>query len=271
MPSLMTVQTSKPTITEAFLFNQQARLHNSDFENAELDFITLRKLLNENEKKLADEMLALLESKRKAASKQQNSLFKSMFKGEIYEEFKMKESPKKLSIPTEVNPENKQVFFDVTIGDSPSERIEIELFSQEVPKTCENFRSLCAGDNEQGYSYKGSIFHRVIQNFMIQGGDFTNFNGTGGKSIYGEKFQDENFTYTHDCKFLLSMANAGPNTNGSQFFITTTQTPHLDGKHVVFGRVIKGQEVVEKIEQVEKDSNDRPLTNVAIVDCGQLN
>jgi len=166
-----------------------------------------------------------------------------------------------------------RVFFDVSIGGESVGRIVFELFNDIVPKTAENFRALCVGFTPENTSknlhYKGSIFHRIIKDFMVQGGDFTNFNGTGGESIYGQKFEDENFTLKHDKPFLLSMANSGPGTNGSQFFITTVPTRHLDGKHVVFGKVLKGSNVVQELENVKKNG-EKPSLECKVEDCGEL-
>lgn len=168
----------------------------------------------------------------------------------------------------------KKVFFDVSIDGDMVGRIVMGLYGNQVPKTVENFRALCTGEKGEGKAkkplhYKGCKFHRVIPAFMCQGGDMTNGDGTGGESIYGEKFEDEDFKIKHTKEGLLSMANAGKDTNNSQFFITTKATPHLDGKHVVFGEVLEGYDVVKKMEAVG-DASGTPEKPITITDSGVL-
>ena len=174
----------------------------------------------------------------------------------------------------QTSPDNPKVFFDITIGDDAAGRIVMKLRTDVVPETAENFRALCTGENGVGQSgkplhYKGSGFHRVITDFMCQGGDFTHGNGTGGESIYGAKFADENFQLKHTEPGLLSMANAGPGTNSSQFFLTTAATPWLDGKHVVFGSVVEGMDVVRAME-AQGSQSGQTKQSIVITNCGQL-
>ncbi|TFK97146.1 mitochondrial peptidyl-prolyl cis-trans isomerase D [Pterulicium gracile] len=167
------------------------------------------------------------------------------------------------------------VFLSISIDNGPAERIVIQLYNDISPKTSANFHALCTGEKGVGGSgcklwYKGSSVHRVKNGQFVQGGDFTHGNGRGGESIFGERFADENFDLKHDKAGLLSMANSGKDTNGSQFFITSSAAPQLDGKHVVFGEVLEGMDVVHRIERIPVDANDKPLQPVTIVDCGAL-
>jgi cyclophilin family peptidyl-prolyl cis-trans isomerase len=170
------------------------------------------------------------------------------------------------------HPNNPIMYMDIRIGNEKIGRIIFELFHDITPKTAENWRQLCLGRTLNGkfYQYKGMIFHRIIKNFVTQGGDIVHRDGTGSISIYGDKFPDENFIVKHKGIGLLSMANAGPDTNGSQFSITCVETPHLDGKHVVFGRVIDGMKTVKIMENSKTGPGDRPLIDVIVDACGQL-
>jgi len=216
-----------------------------------------------------------IKAKEKANKQEEKKMYGNIFgkAGGLYSEKKVVLG--ETSIPALPFPGNPKVFFDVTVGGGEPRRIVFELFANVVPKTAENFRALCTGEKGVGkkgvpLTYKGSIFHRVIAGFMMQGGDFTDGKGTGGESIYGLKFEDENFSIKHKIPGLLSMANSGPGTNGSQFFITFVETPHLDGKHVVFGRVLEGLEVVKDVEKIKTGANDVPETPVVVSDCGQI-
>lgn len=216
--------------------------------------------------------MMVLKKKIAAEKKKEKASFGNMFgKVDLYTEKKGL-----VGKPNHKISELPKVWMDVKHGDSEVKRVVFALYSDSVPKTAENFRALCTGEKgmcktkpEQKLHYKGSKFHRVIKGFMMQGGDFTRGDGTGGESIYGEKFEDENFADEHEKKALLSMANAGPGTNGSQFFVTFSQTPHLDGKHVVFGEVIDGFETLDEVEECETGQADKPKKDIEIVDCGE--
>lgn len=179
----------------------------------------------------------------------------------------------------EINPKllnyedvNLNPYFDIKIGNDDIKRVIFQLFDEDAPKTCKNFRYLCSHGifNKEKPSYQDTTFHRVIKDFMIQGGDITRGDGTGGYSIYGEKFNDENFNLTHNQPGILSMANSGPNTNNSQFFITFKKTPWLDNNHTVFGIIIDGFDIIKEIEKVETDEKDKPLKEIKIVKSGLL-
>ena len=243
-----------------------ARVHMGLAEEALVD-LEKAKALDPDNKAVGVEI-----SKAKKAIVEANKKAKQAFGG-MFNKISMYDDKAAVVEPGS-DPNNPKVFFDVSIGDVPAGRIVFSLYMDTTPKTATNFFQLCTGEKGVGKSgkplhYKGCTFHRVIPNFMLQGGDFTNGDGTGGESVYGEKFADENFKAKHSEPYLLSMANAGPGTNGSQFFVTTTATPHLDGKHVVFGRVIEGQDVVKAVEAVGSSSGATSQP-VVITDCGKL-
>jgi len=258
-------------LPKLYYFRAIAYANNDEFGSAKEDLNKLKNLLPEKDRD-TDEgvkfVLNLIEKKEKEVSSRVKKFSRKLFQANLYEDKEVKGKP--VEPPKEINKENPVVFLDIKIGEKEARRVEIELFKDKVPKTCENFRCLCTGEKGEKLHYKGSIFHRCIKNFMIQGGDFENANGTGGSSIYGKKFDDENFTYSLSREGLLAMANSGPNTNGSQFFITLKDCPWLNGKHVVFGQVIKGMDVVKDVEAVETDGQDKPKINVVIENCGEI-
>lgn len=200
---------------------------------------------------------------------QQNDILKDANAKPIVEGMEMQSKE-----PIQRKKRNKNVYFDLAVGEEEIGRVRMELFDDKVPKTCANFRGLAVGQKKKDGNvfkpYMGTIFHRIIPNFMIQGGDYENGDGTGGASIWGDKFEDENFSGGgHVGKGVLSMANSGPNSNGSQFFITLGDAQHLDGKHVVFGRVVEGIDIIDKLGKIRTDDNDRPIANVMVINCGE--
>ncbi|CAM9316893.1 unnamed protein product [Ectocarpus fasciculatus] len=263
------VLSKDPNNIKAMYRRAVARNHMGDPEKALEDLVVAHELDPTNnpvkvEIQKAKKQIQAAKTKAKAAY------------GNVFSKLSVYDDKPKLPVIPGSNGNNPKVFFDITIGGEAKGRIVMQLFADTTPKTAENFRQLCTGEctelatTGQKKHYKGSSFHRVIPNFMIQGGDFTRGDGTGGESIYGEKFADENFLVKHTEGGLLSMANAGPGTNGSQFFITSKATAHLDGKHVVFGRVIEGMDVFRMIEDTPTGNGDKPHADCIIADCGQL-
>jgi peptidylprolyl isomerase len=274
--NLKQYESTKKKINEALKIKENAKCYYyrgialcklDEFDEAENDYKKLVGMVSADDSGVKF-LKNSIDEARLAKEKKSKSMYKSFFKTSLYEDKPVLEKPS--DIPDAVNTNNPKVFFDLSVGESEPKRVEFELFADKVPKTAENFRALCTGEKGGNLHYKNSIFHRVIKGFMMQGGDFENANGTGGSSIYGNKFNDENFHYKHSKEGLLSMANSGPNTNGSQFFITFKETPWLDGKHVVFGKVIKGMEIVAEIENIKTNGQDVPELEVKIVNCGEL-
>ena len=254
-------------LPKLFYFRAIAYAQTAEFEKAEKDVESLEKLLTDKEKENAGlgYIRDLIKRRREETNNQRKKFSKNLLSNKLYEE---KGNKDPVEPPTEANPENPVVFMDIKIGSNEKKRVQFELFKDKVPTTAENFRCLCTG--EKKLTYKGSVFHRVVKDFAIEGGDYQHGDGTGGQSIYGEKYTDETFYYGHSRKGLISMTNFGKNKFGSQFFITCRETSWFNGKHIVFGRVIKGMEVIEEIENVETDGNDKPETKIVIENCGEL-
>ena len=249
-----------------YYFRSIASVNIGNLNEAEKNLTELKKFLNENDEGIKY-VQNLIENQKKIQNVNKKKFSKNIFKQKLYDDKPNNFKPN--FIPEKINENNPKCFFDIKIGNENNlKRIEFELFKNHVPKTSENFRCLCTG--EKKLHYKNSIFHRIIKDFAISGGDFENNDGTGGKSIYGKTFEDENFYYAHNKEGILTMANSGKNTNGSQFFITLKETPWLDGKNVVFGRVIKGMDVVNEIAEVETDGQNKPEEEVKIVNCGEI-
>ena len=249
-----------------YYFRSIASVNIGNLNEAEKNLTELKKFLNENDEGIKY-VQNLIENQKKIQNVNKKKFSKNIFKQKLYDDKPNNFKPN--FIPEKINEKNPKCFFEIQIGnDENLKRIEFELFKDHVPKTSENFRCLCTG--EKNLHYKNSIFHRIIKDFAISGGDFENNDGTGGKSIYGKTFEDENFYYAHNKEGILTMANSGKNSNASQFFITLKETPWLDGKNVVFGRVIKGMDVVNEIAEVETDGQNKPEEEVKIVNCGEI-
>ena len=254
-------------LPKLYYFRSIAYSYTAEFEKAQKDIETLEKLLSEEEKKNAglDYLRELIEKNKKASNKQRKKFSKGAFSHDVYKDAGYQ---KPIAPPKEPNPKNPVVFLDIKIGSKEKKRVKIELFANIVPKTANNFKSLCTG--EKTITYKGSKIFRIIKNVFMQGGDFEKNDGCGGYSIYGDKFEDENFYYSHSREGLLSMINEGKNTNGSQFFITLRDTTWYDEKHVVFGQVISGMDYIKEIEGIKIDDDDKPEEDVVIENCGEI-
>ena len=254
-------------LPKLFYFRAIANAQTAEFEKAEKDVESLEKLLTDKEKENAglDYIRDMIKKRREETNNQRKKFSKNLLSNKLYEE---KDNKNPVDPPEESNPENPVVFMDIKIGSNEKKRVQFELFKDKVPSTAENFRCLCTG--EKKLTYKGSVFHRVVKGFAIEGGDYQNGDGTGGQSVYGEKYTDETFYYGHTKKGLISMTNFGKNKFGSQFFITLRETSWFNGKHIVFGRVTKGMEVIEEMENIETDGNDKPQTKIVIENCGEL-
>ena len=254
-----------------YYFRGISYAYKNEIDLALKDLENLKKLLKPEEIN-KDEGLKylsnLIESQKHKDIKDNKKFSKNLLTHNKYENNNMNIIPK--NPPTKINPKNPIVFFDIKIGNKQLKRLEIELFKDIVPKTVENFRCLCTGEKGGKLTYQNTLFFKVIKNFLIEGGDFENNDGTGGYSIYGKYFEDENFYYSHSREGLLSMSHNSQNLNGSQFFITLKDTPWLDKKHVVFGQVVKGFDLLKEIENVETDNNDKPKVKIIIEDCDEL-
>jgi len=264
---VLEIESEKSTNIKALYRRGIARTHLGLYKEAKVDLMDAYKIDSKN-KEVRKAFSQLKEEMAKAKSKEKAAFGGLFGKVDMYDD-------KKGPLVPNAKGTNPHVYFQIKHGEESLGRIVMQLYQDITPKTAENFRCLCTGEKGEGKSgkplyYKGCGFHRIIKDFMIQGGDFTKGDGTGGESIYGEKFEDENFIIKHTKAGQLSMANAGPGTNGSQFFMTCKATPHLDGKHVVFGHVVEGLDIVKKIENVPCDSNDKPETEVIVEDCGEM-
>ncbi|KAL3944886.1 MAG: hypothetical protein SGBAC_001031 [Bacillariaceae sp.] len=267
--TVLEIESESKTNIKALYRRGLARIRLGQYKEAKEDLMVAYNLDNAN--KDVRKALKQLKEAAAAAKKKEKEAFGGLFLGNKVDIYKDKKGP----LVPNAKGDNPHVFFQIKQGDEDLGKVVMQLYKDITPKTAENFRCLCTGEKGDTPSgkplhYKGSTFHRVIKDFMIQGGDFTNGNGTGGESIYGEKFADENFVIKHTKAGQLSMANAGPGTNGSQFFITSKDTPHLDDKHVVFGHVVEGMDVVRKLENVSVGGQDRPEIDCIIADCGEM-